>query len=92
MPALVSLAGLRLRVTEIGFRANSGESSHAEHIVTCLHRSIDPNELTLQANVHDVHVYVHCVLAIWIHIRRCMPGILVWILAHQKISLVLWID
>lgn len=33
-----------------------------DHIMVCLHRSIESNELTLQSNVHQIHIDVYCVI------------------------------
>ena len=91
MAALVSLAS-RSGVVEVSFGANTGESAHAEHVVAGLHGSVDADELPLQSNIHDVHVDVHGVLAVWVHRLSCVASVLVGILPHQKIGLVLRID
>lgn len=91
MAALVCLVS-RCGVVEVGFGTYACESAHAEHVVAGLYGSIDANELPLQSNVHDVHVDVHGVLAVWVHRLSGVAGVLVGILAHQKISLVLGVD
>ena len=54
-------------IVEFCLLADSCEAADAEHVMTRLHWPIHAYELSLQPYVHDVHVDVHCVLAIWIH-------------------------
>ena len=64
--ALVGLVSWR-RVAEVSFGPNASKSAHAKHVVAGLNWSIDTDQLPLQPNVHDVHIDVHGVLAVWVH-------------------------
>lgn len=72
--ALASLVASRCRllaghqrIVEFTLTANACEAANAEHVMTCLHWAINAYELALKPNVHDVHVDVDCVLAVWVH-------------------------
>ena len=54
-------------VVEFSLLADSCEAADAEHVMARLHRPVHAYELSLEPYVHDVHVDVHRVLAIWIH-------------------------
>lgn len=78
---------LRLRpkalIVEFILAIDSSQAAHSEHVVTRLHGPIDTYELTLQANVHDVHVDVYCVFAVGVHRLPWEIALLIWILPHK---------
>ena len=61
-----------------------------DHPMICLHRSIDPNQLSLQADVHYVHVNIHSLVIWWNRIiaalRSAQEIVILWI--HLKLSVV----
>lgn len=72
-------------IVEFTFAANACEAAHAKNVMACLDRPIDPYELPLQADVHDVHVDVHSVLAVRVHRLVCLRclGVLTGLAEHH---------
>lgn len=79
-------------VIEFGLLAHATNTIHSNHVVACLDGPVHTDELPLEAYVHDIHVYIYGVFAVWIACLVSMTCVLVRVLSHQNICLVLWVD
>ena len=76
MARLVRLIACSI-VIEFGLLADTANTIHSNHVMACLDRPVHANELPLEAYVHDIHVYIYCIFAVWIACLASVTCILV---------------
>ena len=80
-------------VVELAFTVDASQTTHPDHVVTCLDGPVDTDKLSLQTNIHDIHIDIDGVLAVWINrLIVIVVVVLMRILSHYHIRLVLWAD
>ena len=67
----------RSRVIEFWLLAGTANTIHSNHVMACLDRPVHADELPLEAYVHDIHVYIHGIFAVWIACLASVTCILV---------------